>query len=296
MNKGWCNADTAKPEELQGASDGSDMALKEISPVWRKYGAEVRKKRKQRGFTQVMLAPLIGLSPSSISYIESGHLAPHKDHALKLDEELKANKALMRLWEKYTNQDLVPAGFREVVDFEQKAVELRFYQPMLVPGLVQIPEYARALFLADQPHADDATIDRRVEQRMHRQKIFNQVDRPLVSLVLEETVLRRVVRDKAVMRAQLARLEALIGKRLIRCQVLPQAPRELPGLPGGFRVIVLEDQPAVVAAEHAFDEVLIDDTDQVRHAVSIFGGLQGEALSPRDSLDLIREIQQEGLP
>ncbi|OOC55903.1 hypothetical protein NOSIN_20405 [Nocardiopsis sinuspersici] len=185
----------------------------------------------------------------------------------------------------------MPVGFRKVVDIEKEALELRFYQPVLVPGLVQAPEYAKALFAADRPQADEETIERLVQGRLQRQKIFNRLERPIVCVVVEESVLRRLVGGVPAMRAQLAHLVDVIGKRWVRFQVLPRTPREHPGFPGGFRIMVLEDQ-TVVSAEHAFDEVLIEDPDQIRKAVSVYGRLQGEALSPHDSLELVRQLEQ----
>ncbi len=267
------------------------MGLKKISPIWGKYGSDVRKWRKAAKLTLKDLAPLVGLSEASLSYVENGKMSPKDDHAAKIDAALGAKGKLLQSWERCSNHGLVPVGFRKVVDIEKEALELRFYQPVLVPGLVQAPEYAKALFAADRPQADEETIERLVQGRLQRQKIFNRLERPIVCVVVEESVLRRLVGGVPAMRAQLAHLVDVIGKRWVRFQVLPRTPREHPGFPGGFRIMVLEDQ-TVVSAEHAFDEVLIEDPDQIRKAVSVYGRLQGEALSPHDSLELVRQLEQ----
>ncbi|WP_026116243.1 helix-turn-helix domain-containing protein [Nocardiopsis valliformis] len=271
------------------------MGLKRISPAWEKCGSDVRKWRKAARLTLKDLSPKVGLSESSLSYIENGKMAPQQDHAEAIDDTLGAEGKLMLSWDKCQGEGLVPTGFRKTVDLEKDALELRFYNPVLVPGLLQTAEYARALFVADLPQADEARIELLVEQRMRRQKIFNRVERPIVCVVLEESVLRRGVGGPSVMSAQLDHIAALMEKRWIQCQVLPRNAPNQPGLAGGFRVMVLEMQ-TLVAAEHAFDEVLIDESEQdlIRRAVSVYGRLQGEALSPHDSLDLIRDLRRAG--
>ncbi|MBV2366230.1 helix-turn-helix domain-containing protein [Streptomonospora nanhaiensis] len=269
------------------------MGLRQISPAWKKYGSDVRTWRKAARLTLKELAPAVGLSESSLSYVENGKLAPKEDHAQAIDKALHANGKLLLSWDKCANELLVPRNFRKTIDLEKDAIELRYYHPVLVPGLLQTPEYARALFAAHHPQADESTLDRLVQRRIDRQQIFNRDERPIVHVVLDEAVLYRVVGGSTVMKAQLARIVELVEKRWVQCQVLPTTAQTQPGLPGAFRVLVFELQ-VLVASEHAFDEVIIDEReqDQLRKALSVYGRLQGEALSPHESLDLIRKLER----
>ncbi|PSK98974.1 helix-turn-helix protein [Murinocardiopsis flavida] len=267
------------------------MAMKKISPVWKRYGAEVRKWRELAQLTQTRLAAKVSLSSSAVSYIEAGVLRPQADHAHALDAALDAGGALVRMWEEYTKQGTFPVGFRQFVDFERIAIELHEYQNILVPGIVQTADYARAL-ISQTRHGDSKeSIDLMVESRMRRQAIFARPDPPLLLLVVEEVAIRQVVGNAAIAARQLDRLAALAEERKIRLQVVPQGLSPHPALLGPFRMYIFKDRPTIASCEHAVDEQVIDDAEQVRRLRGVFGALQAEALCVSESVDLIRRIQ-----
>ncbi|MBX9388322.1 DUF5753 domain-containing protein [Streptomonospora nanhaiensis] len=251
----------------------------------------MRKCRGSFGWNQEQLGKRVGLSSSSISLIETGLLKPQQDHAAALDQALEAGGRLLRTWENYSSQGLLPPGFEKYSDLESKALELHEYHGVLVPGLVQTPDYARALVIATQPRATEETIDRFVRTRLERQQaIFERSDRPLVLVVLDEDVVRRVVGDEAVMKAQLEHLIDFAEARKVRLQVVPRSVRFHPGLSGPFRIYVFDGRPTVASCEYFFDEQIIETEAQVRRCVATFDALQGEALPPGSSLDLVRQV------
>ncbi len=110
----------------------------------------------------------------------------------------------MNVWEQLDGESL-PGWFREWVDEEERADVLRTFQLALIPGLLQIEEYARALFPDDEAA---------VAQRMDRQKILARDHPPMLHVVLDEAVLYRARGGPKVMRAQLEHLIASVGPRL----------------------------------------------------------------------------------
>ncbi|WP_170181678.1 DUF5753 domain-containing protein [Haloactinospora alba] len=260
--------------------------------MWKRYGAEVRKRREGFGWSQGRLGEKVSLSSSSISLVESGSLKPQSDHVHALDAALEANGTLTRMWENFSSQGLFPAGFEKFSDFERNAVELHEYHSVLIPGLLQTSEYARAVYVGTRPWTSEESIERMVKSRIERQQaVFERVDRPIVLEVLDEYVVHRVVGDKAVMKAQFEYLMSLVETRKLRLQIVPRSTRLHPGLSGPFRVYVFQGRPTIASCEYFFDEQIIEDEEQVRQCVSTFDALQGEALSPSESINLVKQVQ-----
>ncbi|MFJ4836210.1 DUF5753 domain-containing protein [Streptomyces sp. NPDC088747] len=100
--------------------------------------------------------------------------------------------------------DVTPGFLRRLISLEQGAERIITYEAFVVPGLLQTREYALAVVSAALPL--DASNERRVALRMERQRILQQEDRPHVTALLDEGVLRRPRGGAAVMRNQLKQL------------------------------------------------------------------------------------------
>lgn len=100
--------------------------------------------------------------------------------------------------------DVTPGFLRRLISLEQGAERIIMYEALVVPGLLQTREYAHAVVSAALPL--DAANDRRVTLRMERQRILHQEDRPHVTALLDEGVLRRPRGGAEVMRRQLEQL------------------------------------------------------------------------------------------
>jgi hypothetical protein len=92
-----------------------------------------------------------------------------------------------------------PRWFEDWIDAEGHAAVIRWWEPLLVPGLLQTPEYARALFRAWPTDDDQDKIEQLVLARMDRQRIFECPKPPSFWAVLDERVLRRRIGDAKVM-------------------------------------------------------------------------------------------------
>lgn len=141
----------------------------------------------------------------------------------------------------------VPDWFRNYVGLEADAERIATYDPELVHGLLQTPEYTRAVTLAATPDLPPAEIDRIVEVRQARQDRLSSDNPPEVHAILGEGVLRRVVGGPEVMAEQLRRLVALAGSPNVAVQVLPFDAGAHPAMVSPFHVLTFPEDalPAV---------------------------------------------------
>jgi transcriptional regulator with XRE-family HTH domain len=174
------------------------------------FGAELRYYRERAGLSQTEPAALVNVSHDVISKIETGDRPPAKDFPERLDgvPELDTHSGLARLWKnlrKGLRNKAIPGWFRPWAHIEAEAATLRWWEPLVIPGLFQTEDYARAI-LAARPGADADTIDEHVTGRMERQAILDRVDAPQIWSVIDEGVLHRRIGDAKIMHEQLGAL------------------------------------------------------------------------------------------
>lgn len=166
---------------------------------------------------------------------------------------------------------------------------MRAFEPMLVPGLFQTEDYARAI-LETNPEATEEKLGVWVDGRMARQAILDRKEPapPWMWVVLDEQVLHRNIGGPSVMIAQLERLAQLSTKQRISIQVIP-ADGPHPGLLGAFWLAELEQPPAVVYLETASEGETIETHYMAKSMTVLFDALRAEALTRSASLALIEE-------
>src|SRR4051794_25035379 len=120
-------------------------------------------------------------------------------------------------------RDVLPDWFSAFVSLEGEASVIRAYEPHYVPGLLQTADYARATLRAGQPHAAQSEIDRLVTLRIERQALVHKADAPLLWVVMDETVLRRPIGGRKVMREQVDQLIEATELPNVRLQIMPFA-------------------------------------------------------------------------
>ncbi|GHE45894.1 hypothetical protein GCM10017673_54840 [Streptosporangium violaceochromogenes] len=108
------------------------------------FGFELRRHRKEKGWSQLRLARAVPYSVGTISMIETAKRSPSEEFARCCDEALEAEGALMRLWPMVSHAT-APPWFRPWLDVEATAETIRTWEPLVVPGLLQTEEYARAI-------------------------------------------------------------------------------------------------------------------------------------------------------
>jgi len=121
----------------------------------------------------------------------------------------------------------IPSWFESWLEAERSAHALRLWSPILIPGLLQTAEYARALFVA--AGEDDERAEELVAARMDRQAILDRVRPPHVVAVLDEAVLHRLIGMPAVMHDQLTHLAGLSERPNVLLEIVPASTARTPG-------------------------------------------------------------------
>jgi hypothetical protein len=128
----------------------------------------------------------------------------------------------------------LPEFFLNFATTERDAVSRFEYEAMLVPGLLQTEDYARAVFAMAYPALDDETVEQHLEARQNRQRLLTRTPYIEFSFVIWEPALRCPVGDADTMRDQLDRLAEVADFPNVELQVMPLAHPLHPGLNGPF--------------------------------------------------------------
>jgi len=184
----------------------------------------------------------------------------------------------------------VPRNFHEMLEWEAALVARRQFETLLVPGLLQTAEYARALISGIHPDLAEGEVERRVAARLTRQQLLTRATPPRLHAILDAGVLERPVGSPLVMRNQLRRLVEAADAPHVTIQVLPKSVGASPALEGPFSILTLPDpMPDVGYAEGSGRAVYLEDRERVRTYTLRFGILTEQSLSPADSVKLITD-------
>jgi transcriptional regulator with XRE-family HTH domain len=266
----------------------------------RRLGAELRRLREEAGLTIDRVAEALECSPSKVSRIETGQVsATPRDVRDMLglyqvdDARLEAMVQVARearqrgWWQKFVD---VPDGVPAYVGLEAAATSIDVYMSLIVPALLQTPDYARAVIAAVRPDLPASELDRRVELRLRRQELLDQERPPVIRVLLDDALLRRPVGGPRVMAAQRRRLLADAGRPAITIQVLEVAAGAHAGMDGPFTIFGFQ-APAerdVVALDSAADALYLEGPEDVARYRRVFELLLPTARSPGDSAAIIR--------
>lgn len=262
-------------------------------PRWR-LGDELAKLRESRGVTFAEAAKEVGCSERKIRKIEAGEVSVSKaDLKMLLDmygvedraqlEELQGLGRQRGWWSPFARWMASPQQ-AEFFGVELAADTIRYWEPLVVPGLLQTERYVRALAVASG-HPDDV-VEQHVRMRMERQKVIWGEDPPDATFIIDENALLRVIGDTEIMHEQLdALLHAPTGCKV---QILPQSVGH-PGLGGSLQLFEFHrDMHApVVYTETPVGSVRLDRVhlDACQRAMR---KLAAVAASPAASRKLIR--------
>ncbi|MEV5910785.1 transcriptional regulator [Streptomyces sp. WAC 01325] len=276
----------------------------------RKLGAELRALRTGAGLTSGEAARLAGWHQSKVSRIETGASGVKPaDVRLLLDvygvEDAQLRDLLVVLagsdegggrhhwWHAY--RGVLPPTYRDFISLESQARAMRTLETSVVPGLLQTPEYARAVTRAAVGGLDGDTDDRLdalVAVRLARQDVL-RADPPLkLSAVLDEAVLRREIGGPEVMARQLSRLMEAARLPQVRLQVLPFRAGEHVGITGPFVIFSFSSTSDldVVVLDHLTSSLYLERKEDLQAYTEAFNTLRIHALSPEESLDYIAAL------
>ncbi|MFF4390900.1 DUF5753 domain-containing protein, partial [Streptomyces sp. NPDC001552] len=176
---------------------------------------------------------------------------------------------------------------------ESDAVEIGAYENVVVTGLLQTEEYARALLGLRRPGFSEDEVERLVSARLARQKVLRQHPAPLLAVVQEEAVLRRPIGGRMVLRRQLEHLLEVGSLRNVEIQVMPIAVEDHSALAASFKVMRLRDGTTVGHNDVQMASRLITEPKEVQILDMRYGMIRAQALTPRESLQFIEKVLGE---
>ena len=146
------------------------------------FGAEVREARKRAGMSQPELAAIAGYDPSYVSKVETGAITPDDKFISACDGAFPGMHGwFVRFWDESRKWNpSYPPWFKEWLDAERQARVVRTWQPLIIPGLLQTADYARALFRAWQK-SEDATRSNTTWPRGSTARTYSSGQAPLFS-------------------------------------------------------------------------------------------------------------------
>ncbi|MGW2157506.1 helix-turn-helix domain-containing protein [Nonomuraea sp. NPDC001699] len=257
------------------------------------FGAHLRESRIAAGKRQKELAAMLGWSVSKISMVERGERPAHEDFVRAADSALGAGGGLLAHWrETVEYATRWPVWLAQLAEIEQQADTLQTWQPLIVPGLLQTPEYARAIFRG-RPAITPDEVEQNVAARMERQRVLQRDRGPTLWAIVDEGVLTRPTGSEAVMAEQLAHLAALDEDPRINIRVLPHSSWLTTGLQGAFILAGGPGMPDMVYLESITIGQITADSARVREVRLKYEMLHNEALPRRASLQLIREMAEK---
>jgi transcriptional regulator with XRE-family HTH domain len=272
------------------------QAREDASPL-RVFGAMLRHYRTKAEMTQEQLGALAYCSGDLVGKVENGERTPTKEFTAACDgvPELNTGGALTVLREQlreHLREQAVPGWFARFSDAEAQAHALRSYEPLLVPGLLQHEDYARAVLRGAQGNATDEQIEQQVAARLQRQDILTRESPPHLWVVIDEGVLHRSIGNPKTMLDQLWQLARMTDRPKVSIQVIPSGAGERTGLLGAF-TIADHDGARILYLETATTGQVVEAPSIVSDAGLIFDTLRSEALPRGASKDLIMKVAEE---
>jgi len=264
------------------------------------FGQRLRELRQQAGLTTYSVADRTELSQSKISRLETGKLLPTSGDvesiaaALdlpyqirdELSDEVQQLRTEVTSWRRHARKGLSTKQ-KAVREQERETTLLRGFQPVLVPGLLQLPEYARSVFTASW-WSSPVDVGKAVANRIERQAILYEHDRQF-EFILTEAALRHTLCSPAVMQAQVGHLITMTRMGNVRLGVIP-FDRLLPANP--MHPFWLYDA-RMVSFETFSGETLLRDERDVRLYTQIFAQFGSVALWGDDARAMLDGLTDE---
>ncbi|MDS1272684.1 helix-turn-helix transcriptional regulator [Lipingzhangella sp. LS1_29] len=176
-------------------------------------------------------------------------------------------------------------------DWESGASMIRTYEGMLVPGLLQSPDYAAAILRSGRVLGDDE-IRRKVDLRMERQKILDHEEAPRLWAIIDESALRKRIGGEKVIRGQIEHLLTMAERSNIDLSVIYDHSGAHPALGDTFVILDYpdpEDLP-LVYIETATEDLIVEDPEAIQYYVQMFGHTYNAGASPDESVSYLESL------
>lgn len=270
----------------------------------RRLGSVLRRLREEADIKMEEAAERIDGDRPKISRIENGRISVRRleieallglygvsDQRTLTSLVALAREGRKKSWWQQHSQSLT-LDFQEWLDLEDDAASIHTYQPLLVPGLLQTPEYAEAVIRGAERAASKAQIDQYVSTRLARQRVLQREHAPQYVCLLDEAALHRQIGGPSVLAEQLRRIVEVNDPPEVTVQVVPFSHGWHAGLNGGFDFFSYPDPMDldVVSVEYMDGLLYLEEDESVKRYRKAFDQLRSSALSSRQSMDLISRL------
>jgi len=265
----------------------------------RKLGIELKGLREAAGLNIDQAASAAGISDSHLSRIERGRVGVRPLTLKALLQNYGADAEVTdRLaktaadttkrgdrgwWQPYAAA--ISEKYASLIAFESEATSIKAFGSMVVPGLLQTEDYARALLQRGPVRLKADEIDTRVAVRTSRQAILDQSDPPSTWVILDEGVIRRMVGGAEVMRRQIHHLVDIAARPNVDLQVIPYSAGAHAGTLGPLVILGFPEGDDVVYCETYAGDLY---PEAVASYGDVFNRLAQDALSADSSAELLR--------
>ncbi|MGP4020783.1 helix-turn-helix domain-containing protein [Saccharopolyspora sp. 5N708] len=266
------------------------------TPKARALGAELRRAREEADLGLRQLAAQLGTSHATVSRWENGLRSPKPEdvaaYLAKVDAPAELRAELVELARDPDGSHWLSVGMPDqhrqlaaLLEIEREATSITTVSPLLVPGLLQTADYARAIMIgAEVPHDE---VDMRVAVRLGRREAIVRNNAAKLRAFIGESVLYQLIGGADVMADQLRMLLKYSEMTNVDLRVIPMRSGWHPGLEGPFSLDQFEDRTPVVQLENRISALFLHEPDEVaayQHAVD---RVDEEAMNPSDSSELI---------
>ncbi|MEU6784639.1 DUF5753 domain-containing protein [Nonomuraea angiospora] len=246
----------------------------QMSPRAR-FAHDLAEHRKAARMTQAAAAARMRCHESLISHIETGRRAPTLEFAREADKVFDLDGHFVALFMRITQSPTLGWFARWVEEIEPRAVILQSWDPLLIPGVLQTADYARAIFATTTASPD--RVEERVQARIQRIAVFDGPTPPTFLALIDEGVLHRPVGGPDVLAAQLRYLLELAQHPQITVQLVPIATGSAAGMMSAFALARLRDGSEVVSADSVLSGHVTGDHEAVARLKQRYDTIRADA-------------------
>ncbi|MFJ1650342.1 helix-turn-helix transcriptional regulator [Streptomyces sp. NPDC088337] len=259
---------------------------------WRYCGGQIKLWREEAQVTRQALAEEAGYDYEYVKSMECGRRRPTL-RLLQIADQLCGARGKLSAAHEFLKPEPFPQRTQQYVLVEAEAITVQWYEPLLIPGLLQTPEYARALISSNCPPLDEETVDERVAARLKRQEKLTSKPPTHFSFVVHEAALRSVVGGRDVMRKQCQYLLELGKRRHLSIQVLPFCTAPTAALSGPMVLVETAEHERYAFVDGQSTGALYSDGNKLSTLTQRYGMIRMQALSVEESAQFTRKVAEE---
>jgi transcriptional regulator with XRE-family HTH domain len=262
----------------------------------------LQRRRLELGFTQQSISELLGVSVTAYRDWERGIAMPRAGFRPRLARRLEISLPELGCLLDGGNKVPAPTGvdvrswLGTFAALEQGAAHIRTFESFVVPGLLQIREYAAAVERRRPEEVSEAAVAQKVQLRLARQDVLNRFPEPTnLTAVIDESVLYRIAGNGEIMYDQLQHLADQAAKPRIELRIVPLDSGDFSAAFGSFTVLTSREsvEPYIACVLDAAGPHYLDRRHEVAVHYRLFEYLRDLAMSPEASVELIRRVSKE---